>query len=175
MELDVTFGSVVEQLLHGAWLFPHIRSLTVHVGGGTTDESDAILRLFSNVLPGLTSLSVADCERRGGYPSDHTLAQYIKACPNLDPSAISSKVYHGSDGEVDYAKGYEFCQAIAEHRKEITSLSLHDCNGVDFEDVLLIAESCSHVTNVDLSGECSAVVFDSDEVVEAMVKAWSVR
>ena len=174
-ELEVTFGSVVEPLLHGAWLFPHIRSLTVHVGLGTTDESDAILRLFSNVFPGLTSLEVADCEGRGGYPSDHTLAQYIKACPNLHPSAISSKVYHGIDGEVDYAKEGEFCQAIAEHRKEITSLSLHDCNGVISEDVLLIAESCLHVTDLDLSGECSAVVFEQDSVVEDLVKAWSVR
>lgn len=184
VELNVTFGRVVEQLLNGAWLFPHIRSLTFGVGTPTygnrhnnIDEINAILRLFSNVLPGLTSLTVDDCEGGGDYPSDHTLAQYIKACPNLDPSAVWCKVNHGPDGEVDHSKGYEFCEAIAEHRKEITSLSFRDCRlgNIDCGDVLLIAESCSHVTNVDLSGEIGAVLFDSDEEVEAMVKAWSVK
>ena len=185
VELNVAFGRVVEQLLNGAWLFPHIRSLSFGTYFTTcsgerhndSDESNAILRLFSNVLPGLTSLTVDDSEGGGDYPSDHTLAQYIKACPNLDPSAVWCKVYHGCDGEVDHSKGYEFCEAIAEHRKEITSLSLRDCRlgNIDCGDVLLIAESCSHVTNVDLSGEIGAVLFDSDEDVEAMVKAWSVK
>lgn len=72
VELNVTFGRVVEQLLNGAWLFPHIRSLTFGVGTPTygnrhnnIDEINAILRLFSNVLPGLTSLTVDGCEGGG--------------------------------------------------------------------------------------------------------------